>query len=63
MGVLFERSGSVAHIAIDRPEVLNAMDPETYRELDEAFAALDADPGPAGGSGQRSRRPRVLVGR
>ena len=43
MPVRFEVDGAVALITIDRPEKLNAMDPETYAELDAAFVRLDAD--------------------
>jgi enoyl-CoA hydratase len=35
----------VALLTLDRPEVLNALDAETMRELVEALERLDADPG------------------
>lgn len=35
----------VATITLDRPERLNALTFEVYRELRETFAALDAEPG------------------
>jgi enoyl-CoA hydratase/carnithine racemase len=35
----------VATITLDRPERLNALTFEVYRELREAFVALDAEPG------------------
>ena len=40
------RSGEpgVALLTIDRPEVLNALDVETMRQLVEALEGLDADP-------------------
>lgn len=44
MSIQFDQSGPIARITIDRPEKLNAMDSTTYRELDEAFEAIDADP-------------------
>ena len=36
---------SVALITLDRPEVLNALDAETMRQLVEALEGLDADEG------------------
>jgi enoyl-CoA hydratase len=38
-----EQVEAVALLTIDRPEVLNALDAETLRELVEALEALDAD--------------------
>lgn len=43
MPVRFEIEGAVATITIDRPEKLNAMDKQTYAELDAAFVRLDED--------------------
>lgn len=34
----------VAKVVIDRPAMLNAVDEQTQRELDEAWAAVEADP-------------------
>ncbi|MDP8955658.1 MAG: crotonase/enoyl-CoA hydratase family protein [Actinomycetota bacterium] len=42
--VSFERDPPLAVVTIDRPEVRNAVDPETAEALVEAFAAFDADP-------------------
>jgi enoyl-CoA hydratase len=42
--VAVERSGPVATVVLDRPEVRNAVDPETAARLAEAFLALDRDP-------------------
>jgi E-phenylitaconyl-CoA hydratase len=43
MPVRFDTSGPIARITIDRPEKLNAMDPEIYAQLDAAFVRLDED--------------------
>lgn len=43
MGVRFERDDGVAVITLDRPEVLNAMDPDMYAEITELFREIDAD--------------------
>lgn len=42
--VRIERDGELAVVVIRRPEVKNALSALTMRELDEAFAALAADP-------------------
>jgi enoyl-CoA hydratase/carnithine racemase len=44
MAVIFESHGGVAKITIDRPEVLNALDPATYAEITEAFQQIEEDP-------------------
>lgn len=44
MKVLVEPKGPVAVITINRPEVRNALDTETWRLLQKAFLELDADP-------------------
>jgi enoyl-CoA hydratase/carnithine racemase len=44
MAIIFERSEGVARITINRPDVLNAMDPATYAEITDAFRQIDADP-------------------
>lgn len=41
--VLFERTGNVARITLNRPESMNAFDPETLRLLGEHLQAFDAD--------------------
>ncbi|MDI3299678.1 MAG: 1,4-dihydroxy-2-naphthoyl-CoA synthase [Bacillota bacterium] len=42
--VLFERSGGIAKITINRPEVRNAFRPLTLFELSDAFARVRDDP-------------------
>jgi enoyl-CoA hydratase/carnithine racemase len=41
--VRFERSGAVARITLDRPEALNAIDPETHRDLLSAWTRFRDD--------------------
>ena len=43
MTVRVEQDGRVAVVTIDRPEVRNAVDPDTARALADAFRAFDAD--------------------
>ena len=40
----YDESGAVATITLDRPESLNALTFEVYRELTETFRLLDIDP-------------------
>lgn len=42
--VLYERSGHLARITLNRPEVLNAMDPRAYHEAWEAFKEVRDNP-------------------
>lgn len=42
--ITFKRSGAIARIAINRPEVRNAFRPSTTSELYEAFYAVSEDP-------------------
>jgi enoyl-CoA hydratase/3-hydroxyacyl-CoA dehydrogenase len=42
--LVVERQGEIAVVTIRRPEVRNALSERTVRELDQAFAALEADP-------------------
>ena len=44
MGLIYEKKGKVAYITINRPEVMNAMDPETYQELSQAWIDVRDDP-------------------
>jgi enoyl-CoA hydratase/3-hydroxyacyl-CoA dehydrogenase len=41
--VVVERDGEIAVVTVRRPEVRNALSDRTMRELDETFAALEAD--------------------
>ena len=43
--VAYERDGRIARIALNRPEVMNAIDAEMPGELAAAVARADADPG------------------
>lgn len=45
MAILFEVNDGVARITINRPQVLNALDPATYAELTEAFGRIERNPG------------------
>jgi E-phenylitaconyl-CoA hydratase len=44
MAIIFERQDGIAKITLNRPEVMNALDPETYTEITEAFREIDRDP-------------------
>jgi len=44
MAILFESREGIARITINRPDVLNALDPVTYTEITEAFQRIDRDP-------------------
>lgn len=44
MPVRFEREGKVATLTLDRPEKLNAMDMDMYREISARLAEIDRDP-------------------
>lgn len=41
----YETHGTTAVITLNRPEVHNAMDPDTMRAIDEALAQIEADHG------------------
>jgi E-phenylitaconyl-CoA hydratase len=43
MPIRIERRGAVALVVLDRPERLNALDPDHYAALSRAFRELDAD--------------------
>jgi E-phenylitaconyl-CoA hydratase len=43
MAVLFDTTDGIATITLNRPEVLNAMDPSTYAEIGEAFLEIEHD--------------------
>ncbi len=42
--VLFEKTGALARVTINRPERMNACDFETYKLLGEAWREVDRDP-------------------
>jgi enoyl-CoA hydratase/carnithine racemase len=44
MAIIFERHDGIAKITLNRPEVLNALDPATYAEVTEAFQEIERDP-------------------
>jgi E-phenylitaconyl-CoA hydratase len=44
MALLYEVRDKIAYITINRPEALNAMDPETYQELSEAWIDVRDNP-------------------
>ena len=44
MSVRVEKNGPVTTVVLHRPEVRNAVDADTARELADAFRAFDADP-------------------
>src|ERR1700733_6153097 len=58
MAILFDVHGGIARITLNRPEVLNAMDPATYDEVTAALQRVDADPdilaGIITGAGERA---------
>lgn len=44
MALTYEKKGKIAYITINRPEAMNAMDPETYRALSQAWINVRDDP-------------------
>lgn len=44
MSLIFEKKGRVAILTLNRPEALNALDPETYQELSDACMRFRDDP-------------------
>ncbi|OUM86836.1 MAG: enoyl-CoA hydratase [Bacillus thermozeamaize] len=43
MSILFEKRDGIAYITINRPEAMNALDPDTHRQLMEAFDEYNQD--------------------
>lgn len=41
--VLYEKKGTTAYVTINRPETMNALDPEVLEGLSEAWRELDGD--------------------
>ena len=44
MGVLFEKDGHIAVVTLNRPEALNALDPDSWEELKEIWHNIKTDP-------------------
>ncbi len=44
MAPIYEVKDKIAHITINRPEAMNAMDPETYQELSDAWTDVRDNP-------------------
>jgi len=44
MALIYEKKDKIAYVTINRPEAMNAMDPETYTELSEAWIDIRDDP-------------------
>ena len=44
MALIFEVKNHIAYITINRPEVMNAMDPETYEELSQSWIEVRDNP-------------------
>ena len=44
MSLIYEKKGKIAYITLNRPEVMNAMDPEMYQALSEAWVDVRDDP-------------------
>ena len=45
MSIIFEKKDKIAYITINRPEAMNAMDPETYEQLSKAWIEVRDNPG------------------
>ena len=43
MGVLFKKVGNVAYITLNRPEAMNALDPESWQELHQIWRMVKED--------------------
>ena len=43
MGVLYNKEGYVAYITLNRPDQLNALDPDSWKELHEILRSAKAD--------------------
>src|SRR6476646_1773317 len=44
MALLFDVRDHIATLTFNRPEAMNAMDPDTYRELSAAWSTVRDDP-------------------
>jgi (E)-benzylidenesuccinyl-CoA hydratase len=58
MAIIFDRQDGIATITLNRPEVMNALDPQTYAEITDAFREIEQDPavrvGIITGAGERA---------
>lgn len=58
MAIIYETGDGIATLTLNRPEVMNAMDPQTYEEISAAFARMEDDPtvrvGIVSGAGERA---------
>lgn len=58
MAIIFARQDGIATITLNRPEVMNALDPHTYAEITDAFGEIERDPavhvGIITGAGERA---------
>ncbi len=43
MGFLYEKRGRIAYMTIDRPQALNAIDPQTFQEMSQALVDFRDD--------------------
>jgi E-phenylitaconyl-CoA hydratase len=43
MAIIFDRQDGIATITLNRPEVMNALDPQTYSEITDAFQEIERD--------------------
>ncbi len=44
MALIYRKKDSIAYLTINRPEAMNAFDPETAAELEQAWRDFDTDP-------------------
>jgi enoyl-CoA hydratase len=56
--VLYEKKGSIAHVTVNRPKVLNALNTPTWTDIRAAFEVAKADPSVLGviltGAGEKA---------
>lgn len=58
MAIIFACEDGIASITLNRPEVMNALDPQTYAEITDAFGEIERNPavrvGIITGAGERA---------